>query len=543
MPNLRSSHRRGWLLLGVLALGLAVGAVVWGARQYHLAAIPYFDWTAGPEILTPKAGEAPRINGARVFGARPGSAFLFTIPAMGVRPMTFSAQGLPEGLVLDGETGRITGVLPKEGEWMVTLEARNAKGTAVRKLKIVGGPRIALTPPMGWNSWNCWGPKVTQEQVARAARAMVETGLINHGWTYINIDDGWQGVRGGEFRAIMPNQKFPDMKGLVDEIHGMGLKVGIYSTPWLGTFAGHIGSYADNREGTYWWIENGEHSRNFRIGGAEQSTEVFRANKQRQKVFGKVSFVSNDVAQWVAWGMDYLKYDWFPDVAHTEEISEVLARQGRDIVLSISNTASPDLAAEWARLTNAWRTSGDLDDTWEQVSGIGFSRERWAPYSGPGHWNDPDMLVVGVVGWGKPHATRLTPDEQYTHVSLWCLLAAPLLLGCDLEKLDEFTLSLLTNDEVIEVNQDPLGKQGTRVAGHWSSDVYAKPLEDGGWAVGLFNRGAKSEKVSLSWADLKVSGKQKVRDLWRQKDLGMFEKGYEAEVAPHGVVMIKVMPE
>jgi len=540
MPKIKSFDKRWWLI-GLMAVILLPILVVWGARYYHLSAIPLFDGKA--EILTPKAGEGPRINGARVFGARPGSAFLFTIPATGVRPMSFSARDLPEGLVLDAATGRITGVLPKEGEWVVTLGATNAKGTAERKLKIVGGPRIALTPPMGWSSWNCWGQKVTEDHVRRAARAMVETGLINHGWSYINIDDGWQGVRGGEFRGIQPNGKFPDMKGLVDEIHGMGLKVGIYSTPWMGTFAGHIGSYADNKEGTYWWIENGEHSKNYRIGGSDQSTEVFRANKQRQKTFGKVSFVPNDVAQWAAWGIDYLKYDWFPDVAHTQEISEVLARQKRDIVLSISNTASPDLAAEWARLTNAWRTSGDLQDTWEYISGIGFTRDRWAPYSGPGHWNDPDMLVVGVVGWGKPHPTRLTPDEQYTHVSLWCLLAAPLLLGCDLEKLDEFTLSLLTNDEVIEVNQDPLGKQATRVAGEWCSDVYAKPLEDGGWAVGLFNRGAKAMKVSLAWSDLKIAGRQRVRDLWRQKDIGTFEGVYEAEVAPHGVVMVKVMPE
>jgi alpha-galactosidase len=512
-------------------------------RYYHLTAVPYLDEAAGPEILTPMPPETPRINGPKVFGVRPGSPFLFTIPATGVRPMSFSARDLPEGLILDSESGRITGVLPVEGEWVVTLGATNAKGSAERKLKIVSGSRIALTPPMGWNSWNCWGPKVTQERVLRAARAMVTTGLINHGWSYVNIDDGWQGVRGGEFRAIQPNAKFPDMKLLADEIHGMGLKIGIYSTPWLGTFAGHIGSYADNKEGTYWWIEAGEHSRNFRIGRAGQSTEVFRENKQRQKRFGEVSFVSNDVAQWVAWGMDYLKYDWYPDVPHTEEISGALASQRRDIVLSISNTASPDLAAEWARLTNAWRTSGDLEDTWSYVSEIGFSRERWAPYSGPGHWNDPDMLVVGVVGWGNPHPTRLTPDEQYTHVSLWCLLAAPLLLGCDLEKLDEFTLGLLTNDEVIEVNQDPLGKQATRVAGHWDREVYAKPLEDGAWAVGLFNRGAKAIKISVEWRDLKVSGKQRVRDLWRQKDRGAFEKGYEAEVAPHGVVMIRVTPE
>ena len=200
--------------------------------------------TASPDrsayILTPEPAPEPRINGARVFGARPGSDFIFAIAATGDRPMTFSAEGLPKGLALDPRTGRITGCVKKAGEYTVKLRAENGLGSCERGLRIVIGDKIALTPPLGWNSWNCWARDVTQEQVLSSARAMVEKGLDRHGWTYINIDDGWQGRRGGKYNAIQPNTKFPDMKALADEIHGMGLKIGIYSSPWVGTYAAHI---------------------------------------------------------------------------------------------------------------------------------------------------------------------------------------------------------------------------------------------------------------------------------------------------------------
>ena len=206
-------------------------------------------------ILTPKAAPTPRINGARIFGVRPGSEFLFTIAATGIRPMIFSAEGLPRGLKLNPATGRITGRVKKTGEYTVRLSAENALGRYERDLRIVVGDEIALTPPMGWNSWNCWARDVTQEQILSSARAMVEKGLADHGWSYINIDDGWQGRRGGRYNAIQPNKKFPDMAALTREIHDMGLRVGIYSTPWIGTYAAHIGSYSDRPDGENEWIE------------------------------------------------------------------------------------------------------------------------------------------------------------------------------------------------------------------------------------------------------------------------------------------------
>jgi alpha-galactosidase len=487
------------------------------------------------DILTPPPPETPRINGARIFGARPGSVFLYTIPATGKRPMTFAAQGLPKGLTLDATTGRITGKVTKKGDYHVTLKAVNALGSAERKFKIVIGNQIALTPPMGWNSWNCWGHTVSRERVLESAQAMIDKGLINHGWSYINIDDGWQGIRGGKYNAIQPNQKFPDMKAMADRIHAMGLKIGIYSAPWRGTWGKHIGSSADSADGTYHWIRQGQHDENYRYTGENEDTVIRR--------FGAYSFVKNDVAQWNEWGIDYLKYDWYPnDPEHAREMHDALRALDRDVIYSLSSEFPFCNAPQWKQLANCWRTTGDIRDTWELVCRLGFSHTRWAPFIGPGHWADPDMLVLGHTGgwYGTvPQFTRLTPDEQFTHISLWCLLSAPLLMGCDMARLDDFTLSLLTNDEVIDLNQDPLGLPAMPIIEKDHQAVYAKILEDGSIAVGLFNLGDTKQEVGFVWYDLGIRGRHVVRDLWRQQEVGIFDKEYKATVNPHGVVLLK----
>ncbi len=491
-------------------------------------------------ILTPKPSPAPRINGPTIFGVRPNSPFLYGIPVTGQRPLLFTAEGLPKGLTLDSATGQITGTLATKGEYRITLHAANDLGRAEKAFRIVVGDRIALTPPMGWNSWNCWGGSVSQEKVAGSARALVEKGLRDHGWTYINVDDGWQGTRGGPHGAIEPNSKFPNMKELGTQIHSLGLKFGIYSTPWRGTYEGHIGSSCDRADGTYDWISTGDHNEFYRIGKDPSTWETKRRSNYG---FGAFSFVQQDAAQWDEWGVDYLKYDWQPnDVSSTSAMKDALRSTGRDIILSLSNAAEFAQTAEWARLANAWRTTHDIIDTWASMSGIGFTQDRWAPHAGPGHWNDPDMLVVGRVGWGNPKPTRLSGDEQYTHISLWCLLSAPLLIGCDLEQLDEFTVSLLTNDEVLEINQDAMGKQATAVARGLDWVVYAKPLEDGSYAAGLFNLAFVPQPIVARWSDLRLAGSQRVRDLWRQQELGTFETGYRAQVPPHGVVLVRLCP-
>jgi len=505
-----------------------------------------------PTSLTPPPPSEPRIHGPGVVGARPRVPFLYTIPATGERPIEFGIDRLPPGLELDTATGRITGRASVDGKELiangndgkstfpivdsagglaydVVLHARNAKGSTTKKLRITIGEKIARTPPMGWNSWNCWAGAVDQEKVLRSARAMVASGLINHGWTYVNIDDTWQGQRGGPYDGLQANEKFTDMKKLCDEIHGMGLKAGIYSTPWITSYAKFAGGSSDDPKGA--WAKE--------------------LASQRFQRFGKYSFAENDVKQWAAWGFDYLKYDWSPiDVPHAEEMSKALRYSGRDIVFSLSNSAAFEHAADWARLANCWRTTGDIWDRWEQspadwqygVSEIGFNQDRWAPFGGPGHWNDPDMLVVGHVGWGPAlHLTKLSPDEQYSHISLWCLFSAPLLIGCDMERLDPFTLGLLSNDEVLALDQDSLGLPAVRVGTVGAIDVFMKTLEDGSKALGFFNRARQTETATYNkLGRIGLAGKYHVRDLWRQKDLEDTVGSVKLTVPGHGVVLLKL---
>ncbi|MBX3120479.1 MAG: NPCBM/NEW2 domain-containing protein [Fimbriimonadaceae bacterium] len=489
---------------------------------------------AAPEekavILTPPPPKEPRLTGAKVFGSKPGNPFLFTVTATGEKPVRFSAQGLPRGLSLDGTTGRITGTTPVAGTYKVNVTATNKHGKATRELRIVAGNTIALTPPLGWNSWNCWGGAVSQDKVLRSAKGMAQH-LKDHGWTYVNIDDGWQGLRGGKYNAIMPNMKFPDMGGLATQIHDMGLKIGIYSTPWRGSYLGHIGGSADNPEGTYEWTKT-EADENYKI----------KTNPGRHFTFGKYSFIDKDVQQWVDWEIDYLKYDWGPwKVEDVEAMSKLLRESKRDFVYSLSNSAPFPLAHEWAARSHAWRTTGDIYDAWGSVASILDTQDRWNKFAGPGHWNDPDMLVVGMVGWGPNlHPTRLTPNEQYAHISMWCLLAAPLLLGCDLENLDPFTLNLLTNDEVLAVNQDPLGKQGKLIWKAEEQEIWAKPLEDGTTAVGLYNKGEFPAKITVNWDQIGLNGSAVVRDLWRQRSLGFHKDSFSATVPRHSVTLVKI---
>ncbi|HZR18640.1 MAG TPA: putative Ig domain-containing protein [Verrucomicrobiae bacterium] len=479
-------------------------------------------------ILTPAPAATPRINGARIFGVRPGHPFLFTIPATGDRPMTFEAEGLPSGLILDPETGQIRGVIAQPGEYHLVLRASNKRGSASRPFKIICGETLALTPHMGWNSWYVWENHVTDKIIRDAAEAMVRSGLINHGYQYVNIDDCWavkpgasDPSLGGAARdaqgKVNANARFPDMKALTDFIHTLGLKAGIYTSPGPLTCAGHVGAY--------------EH---------EQL----------------------DAQRFAEWGFDFLKYDWcsYGDLAKNpsrvdlqkpyRSMGQILRQQNRDIVLNLCQYGMGNVW-EWGKEVggNSWRTAGDLGGSFEGIPASLFrdgfdvyARNQLEKFGGPGGWNDPDYLLLGYLSnWkGQTVPTPLTPDEQYTHVSLWALLAAPLILSGDITRLDPFTLSLLTNDEVIDVDQDPLGRPARRISKEDSLEVWARPLQDGSQAVGLFNRGEQSTGVTVFWRDLGVTGKKLVRDLWRQESLGVRNDQFQTVVRPHGVVLVRV---
>ncbi len=479
------------------------------------------------EALTPKPGPKPKINGPALTGVTPGRPVLYKIPATGAKPITYAVDKLPAGLQLDPATGIVTGTIQDRGTYTVTLGARNSRGEARKEFQFVAQGQLALTPALGWNSWNARGRNVTDDLVRRTADAFVSKGLIDHGWTYICIDDGWErspretdelyeGPTRDENGRFIPNKKFPGMKALGDYIHSKGLKFGIYSSPGPTTCQGLEASF-----------------------GHEES----------------------DVQQWCEWGVDYLKYDWcsyradVPGLAGQKKpyqvMRAVLDKAPRDILYSICQYGAGNVW-EWGNdpdiRGNSWRTTGDIRDNWPQTMQIGFN-PRWsqidiAQYAGPGHWNDVDMLVVGMVGWSyEPlHESKLTPAEQYSHISLWALHAAPLILGCHLAEADDFTLGLLTNDEVLGIDQDPLGRGAKAVyrSAEGNVQVWVRPLADGSKAVGLFNLDEMPAKVTAKWSDLGITGRQVVRDVWRQKDLGTFGDEYAAEVQRHGCLLLKV---
>ena len=476
-----------------------------------------------PEIRTPPAPPAPRINGPEIFGVRPDHPFFYHIPATGDRPMQFSVDQLPGGLTLNPNTGDISGMLPKEGRHGVTLFARNSLGTSDKKFTIVVGETIDLTPAMGWNSWNHYASRITQDIVLQNAKAMVDSGLINHGWSYINIDDTWQGPRGGPFHALQGNEKFPDIKGMCDTIHGMGLKFGIYSTPWETSYAGYPGGSTENPEGT--WTKS--------AGKAVKNKNILPC------AIAPYHWTTNDADQWAAWGVDYLKYDWNPiELPETQEMADALRHSGRDIVFSLSNNMSITNGPAIGKIANSWRTTGDIKANWKSMSDRGFGQDKWRPFSSPGHGNDPDMLEIATKERNQP---GLTPEEEYTHMTLWCLLGAPLLLANDLSNMDAFTHNLLENDEVLAVSQDALGDQAVEIAREGDARVYTRKLADGARAVGLFNTGTNGViTVMVKWSDLKIHGQRTVRDLWRQKDLGRFTDHFAMPVAPHSAELVKI---
>ena len=356
---------------------------------------------------------------------------------------------------------------------------------------------LAKTPPMGWNSWNKFAGKVDDAAVRGVADAMASNGMKDAGYVYVNIDDTWEGKRDAN-GVLQSNEKFPDMKALADYVHSKGLKIGIYSSPGPKTCAGFEGSF----------------------GHEEQ-----------------------DAKTWASWGIDYLKYDWCSasqvyDVkslpAVYAKMGEALLKSGRPIVFSLCEYGWQDVGEWGARAGgNLWRTTGDISDRWQSMMHIGFElqpgREKYAKV---GHWNDPDMLEIG-----NGHMT----DEEYrVHMSLWSILAAPLLAGNDLREMKKEILDILTNREVVAIDQDPKGVEGVRVAKNGELEVWEKPLRDGSHAVGLFNLGEAPATVTANFSDLKISGTHAVRDLWAHADKGKVKDKFEATVPSHGVVLVKI---
>lgn len=489
-------------------------------------------------ILTPKPGPAPRINGPKVYGCRPNNPFLYRIPAQGSRPMRFSASNLPRSLELDQETGIITGRAPARGEYRVTFKAKNPHGSTTREFRIIAGDKLALTPPMGWNHWYAHYDRITDPMMREAAEIMITSGMADVGYQYVNIDDCWMNapkhsdpMRVGLLRdsqgCILANKYFPNMKGLADAIHGKGLKAGLYTSPGPLTCAG--------------------------FGGAYQHEAI-------------------DAATFAAWGYDFLKYDWcsYGRIAQGEDptatniptwgkgaptrqghtypyrlMGNLLKQQPRDIVFNLCQYGM-DNVWEWGEEVggHCWRTAGDLGFELDRVFEVALKNSEHRAWSRPGAWNDPDYLQIGWIGnargGGLPEPCAMTPNQQYAYMSLWALMAAPLFYSGDMTRLDEFTLNVLCNPEVIDVNQDALGQSAAVSTMDEEAFVMVKDLEDGSKAVGLVNRGELPREVVATPSVIGLTGAVRARDLWRQRDMGQYSAGFRSIVPRRGVVLVKV---
>lgn len=406
-------------------------------------------------------------------------------------------------LTIEGGKARMTGKL-----WYSKFDITAHKGTRAELKaldfktyplpphRVVPQRGLALRPPMGWSSWNKFGKGIDDKTVREIADALVSSGLRDAGYTYVNIDDGWQGERDAK-GVLQPNSKFPDMKALASYVHARGLKLGIYTSPGPKSCAGFEGSY----------------------GHVEQDAKTF-----------------------AAWGIDYLKYDLCSGEAfyHTAEavygvyqqMGEALAATKRPIVYSLCEYGRFDVGA-WGRDVdgNLWRTTGDIADNYATMAKIGFDQNGQPKHTGPGGWNDPDMLEVGNGG--------MSQDEYRTHMSLWALLAAPLILGNDVRAMTPETLALLKNPEVIAVDQDAVGRQGLPVLKAGTIEIWTKALSDGSTAVGLFNRGDAEAKIAGDWKTLVGGAPSRVRDLWARTDVPAGDK-FSFTVPKHGVVLLSV---
>ncbi len=517
-------------------------------------------------IAASKPDAAPRFNGAGIVGIRPGTPLIYSLAVSGERPIAYMAKSLPVGLKLDSDTGIITGSLEKAGSFKVEVRTENSSGTAEARIKIVCGDTLALTPPMGWNSYDAYGDSIRESEVLTNAEWLRQH-LQPFGWDTVVVDFRWydrlangqpgqgsEGVMIDQYgRCIPAPNRFPSatndagFKPLADRIHAMGLKFGIHIMRGIPRLAV---------------------ARNLPIAGsqftaAQAVLPVSDPNRQcvwNQDMFGVNA--TNDAGrawyasiakQYTSWGVDYIKCD---DIANLqrgkmygadeiEALSTALKNSGRSIVLSLSPGATPvSHGAHVAQFANLWRISPDFWDNWRSLNHNFDLFARWTEYTGPGHWPDGDMIPFGHICQRncdvRPDRwTRFTREEQLTLMSLWALASSPLMLGMNLPNNDDWTTALLTNPEVLAIDQDPLGKPAQRLADPGvPAEIWVKPLADGSHAVGFFNRTGQPINVKVPWLNLGFPSSVQVRDLWLRKDLGR-QTEFTADLPAHGCMLLR----
>ena len=497
------------------------------------------------EILTPLPAKTPRINGPKIYGARPARDFLYRIPCQGERPIHFTIGKLPETLTIDSK-GIITGMSPqKKGTYRMIITATNKYGTTTRDFKIVVGDKLCLTPPTGWNSWGGQMINVSDKDMRKAADVFDHRGLADVGFQYLGIDDCWMrlnqdmfdnqsegnkkkhrsydyegtgtiGVVRDNKGSILPNGKFPDMKAMTDYFHALGLKVGIYSGPGAKTCQRWEASYGHERA---------------------------------------------DADQYAKWGFDLLKYDMcsgsevyqimkdrisgFSQKDFWRPMAEYIQVQDRDMVFNLCQYGKED-PWTWAPSLNiqSWRTGGDLnhhvDQYFKEALRIAIDLRA---YSKPGQWNDPDFMYIHrIKNVGNMNAPSveiaLNTNQRYQYVTLWSIICAPFFFSTDITAIDDFTIGLLSNPEVMNINQDERGHVAEVFRNENNEVVMVKNLDNGNKVLAIFNRDHQNEKIiKLNWNEINLWGVQEVFDVWREKDLGQIKEAIQVRLSPDGVAL------
>jgi hypothetical protein len=512
---------------------------------------------------------APRLGGARIIGVYPNTPLIYALSVSGERPVSFAAKKLPAGLKLDPPSGVISGSLKKAGEYKFIARAKNSAGEAQAEIRIIVGDTLALTPPLGWNSYDNFGDAVTEAETLANA-GWLKQHLQPFGWDTVVVDFRWydslaDGIRVqdstavniDEFgRCVPATNRFPSavngagFKPLADQLHAMGLKFGIHIMRGIPRQAVErnlpiAGSKFTAAQAP---LPEGDPNRtcvwNHDMFGVDATTDAGKA------------WYASIARQYAAWGVDYIKCDDIADFFRgkyyggdeIEALSTALRKTDRSIILSLSPGPSPVNASEHLkRFANLWRISNDFWDNWHSLNHNMSLFAEWSGNGATGHWPDGDMIPFGHICQRNCDVhpdrwTRFTRDEQLTLMSLWALAPSPLMLGMNLPDNDEWTMAILSNPEVLAVDQDALGKPARHLTADGTVvEMWVKPLADGSLAVGFFNRTESPAKVEYRWHYLGFSAPPQVRDLWLRKELGR-QPDFIAELPPHGCVLLKIQP-
>lgn len=455
----------------------------------------------------------PRINMPSVYGGCIGKDMLCRIPVTGKRPIKLQVEGLAEGLYL--ENGIIKGTVSEDCEFSVKIIAENELGVSSAEVLFkIHEDYMLQTPLMGFTSWSAFKNKVTQKDMEETAEHILNAGIAEYGYCYMNIDSGWQKEYGGKYDAIMPNEKFPDMKAFCDKMHEKGFKCGIYSTPML----------------TAW-------------GCPEEFESVPGCTRGEPDILytcvnggvGKERLEINNVKQWEEWGFDYLKYDWTPgEPVNADYMKKALLKANREIAFCVTVSAYYNYRMYWKKNCSSWRCNGDSRDEWDVIKRYMEGIAKWKDAVCPGHYYDLDMLEIGAMAWNDG-VSRITENEAIFAYSLRAFFLSPIQLSCRIDMLSEFEKDLICNEEIIKINQDSLSDypELMYISDDKKVEVYRRTLENGDKAIAIFNMADEGRYHTLDMGEF-----SKVRNLWTKTDMEV-SKEFACVVEPHCAVILR----